>query len=114
MSGILAIAEALKANNRLTSLSLSGNDIDTAAGKTLADALLTNSALIRLDLSSNRLCGVWFDGRLSRQMGSHNVTAIEALGVALQVREMPRSEPDSRDRKLRAQVAGTALSTASP
>ena len=81
-SGILAIAAALKRNNRLTNLNLSANDVDVEAAKVLAGALSVNTTLVHLDLSSNRLCGVWLESGTKR-MGTHDASGIKTLTRAL-------------------------------
>lgn len=52
LSGVIAVADAIKANGALVNLNLSNNRIEGAeAGKALADALTANTVLKELDLS---------------------------------------------------------------
>ena len=90
MTGILALASALGESTRLTSLNLKGNCINVEAGKALAEAMQVNSTLVHLDLSSNRLCGVWRDGPF-REMGSYNASAVRALVSAIQASSVLRT-----------------------
>uniref|UniRef100_A0A7S2ICH5 Uncharacterized protein n=1 Tax=Haptolina brevifila TaxID=156173 RepID=A0A7S2ICH5_9EUKA len=93
--GVLAIAAALKTNGRLTSLNLSANEISVEPGKALADALSSNKTLRRLDLSSNRLCGVWSQG--VRQMGIHDSSCIRAFAQALKGSSLTELSLQSND-----------------
>ena len=47
------IYELLKHNNTLETLDLSGNNVDDNSAKLIADGLVENSSLLRLDVSSN-------------------------------------------------------------
>jgi len=80
MTGVQAIAEALKFNTALTDLNLYDNGLDAEAGKSLADALKVNTALTTLNLSKNELCGLDMYGR-----GQDDASGITALAEALQV-----------------------------
>eukprot|EP00966_Prymnesium_polylepis_P021819 501360-Prymnesium_polylepis.1 len=41
-----------------------------------------NTVLTRLDLLSNRLCGIWWDEASSRQLGTYDGSCIRALAGA--------------------------------
>ena len=71
-SGVLALANALKANTVLTTLDLSWNTLNAEAGKALAEALKVNGVLTHLDLSYN-----WIDAEAGKALAK----ALEVNGV---------------------------------
>jgi hypothetical protein len=65
----------------LTSLDLSHNDLDENAGKVLASALRSTGVLTSLNLSANRLCGVYHER--GERCGSYTATGISEICLAL-------------------------------
>jgi hypothetical protein len=80
MSGIQALAEALRVNAVLTTLDISFSNIGPKGGKTLTEALRVNAVLTTLDISNNELCGLDSLGR-----GTYDATGVKALASALEV-----------------------------
>jgi len=55
LSGVTALAEALKQNSTLTTLGLRYNKLDAEAAQHLSNALVSNQSLVELHLSNNDL-----------------------------------------------------------
>jgi len=82
MTGVHAIAGALKVNTALTELNLRTNYLKAKAGKALADALKVNTALTSLDLSDNGE----LTGRFHHNPSiSDDMSGVRAIAGALKV-----------------------------
>jgi Ran GTPase-activating protein (RanGAP) involved in mRNA processing and transport len=108
MSGIIAIAGALRAKNALSALNLSANDIDTEAGRLLADALQGNATLRKLDISCNRIAGVWREPGRMNLSGTYNGACLRALVEALGAKTCALTDLSLRSNELGVE-AGEAL-----
>ena len=79
MTGINALADALRVSASLTSLLLRGSNLGVEGAKALATGLAASASLTSMDISGNALCGVQFGH------GTYDATGITALAGALGV-----------------------------
>ena len=95
--GASALGKALKTNKSLKELELEECNIGPNGGKALAAALSEGAAVLTyLNLSRNRLCGVWKewdddDEEETVQKGTYDPSGIKALADALSVNAVLKS-----------------------
>jgi len=113
--GTKAICDALEQNKTLKELDISGELVGksniggTAGCKHVAKMLGVNGALTELNLSNNRLCGVWSE--YGHHQGKYNAEGINAIADALRVNgaltvtNLLGNQLDAESAKMLAEVA---------
>jgi len=84
--GAEAIATALKESttSKLQKLDMYYNGIGPKGAAALASYMAVSASLTSVSLSSNRLCGVWYEGG-SKTQGTYDATGINAIADSLRV-----------------------------
>jgi Ran GTPase-activating protein (RanGAP) involved in mRNA processing and transport len=83
--GVSAVCEAIQSNKetKLASLNFKHNGIGPVGSKSVTAMVAVTGGLTSIDLSNNRLCGVWTD--YSGQHGTYTAEGITAIADAMRV-----------------------------
>ena len=84
--GVSADCEAIQSNKetKLTSLNLGDNEIGPVGANAVAAMVVVTGSLTSINLSKNKLCGVWTDDD-GEQQGTYTAEGITAIADALRV-----------------------------
>ena len=84
--GVSAVCEAIQSNKetKLTSLNLGDNEIGPVGANAVAAMVVVTGSLTSINLSKNKLCGVWTDDD-GEQQGTYTAEGITAIADALRV-----------------------------
>ena len=83
LDGYALPIKKLKGTDPVESLDLSGKQLGVASTIVIASLISGNGGLTSIDLSGNRLCGVWT--QYGEQHGTYTAEGIAAIAEALHV-----------------------------
>ena len=85
--GVSAVCKAIQSNKetKLASLNFGNNGISPVGANAVAAMVAVTGSLTSIDLSGNKLCGVWTDDDYWGQQGNYTAEGITAIADALRV-----------------------------
>ena len=85
--GVSAVCKAIQSNKetKLASLNFGNNGISPVGANAVAAMVAVTGSLTSIDLSGNKLCGVWTDDPYWGQQGNYTAEGITAIADALRV-----------------------------
>ena len=83
MDGFALPVKKLKGTDPVETLNFSSKGLRVASAIVIASLIGVNGSLTSLNLSSNALCGVWYE--YGKQKGTYTAEGIKAIADALRV-----------------------------
>ena len=83
LDGFALPVKKLQGTDPVETLDLSGKNLGVASAVVIASLISVNGGLTSIDLSENRLCGIWEDE--TGQQGTYTAEGITAIADALRV-----------------------------